>query len=299
LQKDFKELKKTILFLGDSFTWGEGLELYCDTPKWKNERFVENNWPQLVYKQDIDGIQFREANRFPTLVSNELECNIIVDKDNGGSLNSFIRLAEANLYNPHNTIETIIIQISCLDREMYHLQQHCKCEVCVGSNYSNIFPQVYMMLEKIYKNKALNNSEKYVLDFFENKTGYKITDKEFFLEFDKLKFKWYDTIFKYFINDYVQKWKANGLRDIYFIDSWDEYSSNVLFSTIDREYIIPLIGKDDKLYHRWVKWENTFKYRRINSEFPNTKNQHPTVTQHNYIANSIINFLNNKKKKII
>jgi lysophospholipase L1-like esterase len=90
-------MKKTILFLGDSFTWGEGLELYCDTPKWKNERFIENTWHQLLQKQDTDAIKFRKTNRYPTLISNELNSNIIVDKDNGGSLRSFIRLAESSL----------------------------------------------------------------------------------------------------------------------------------------------------------------------------------------------------------
>ena len=29
---------REIAFLGDSFTWGEGLELYLDSPFWINQR---------------------------------------------------------------------------------------------------------------------------------------------------------------------------------------------------------------------------------------------------------------------
>ena len=43
-----------IIFTGDSFTWGEGLELYTDTPKWINERTKLNVWSELYQKQDYD-----------------------------------------------------------------------------------------------------------------------------------------------------------------------------------------------------------------------------------------------------
>ena len=284
-------MKKTILFLGDSFTWGEGLELYCDTPKWQSERFIENNWPQLAHKQDFDGINFRETNRFPAIVGKMLDCDVIVDKTNGGSLHSFIRLAESNLYNPYNNIDTIIIQISCLDREMYHLHEHCKCDICVNSEYCNIFTQISVILEKLYKNEILTTSDKFILNFFQEKTGYQITEPMFFVEFDKLKFNWYQENFSYFISKYVNKWRCNGLRTIYFIDSWEIYSSNTLFNVVEKNLIIPLIGMNDKPYYKWPKWLSTFEFKTMNCEFPNTKNQHPTLTQHKYIANSIIDFL--------
>jgi hypothetical protein len=188
--------------------------------------------------------------------------------------------------------------MSCLERETYHLYEHCKCDICVNSNYSHIFPTTYMILEKVYTNKSLNAADKFIISFFEKETGYKITDSKFFLEFNKLRFKWYNTTFNHFIHNYVKKWKSNGLRNVYFIDSWDDVSSDTVFSSINKKDMIPLIGEDDNLYYKWSHWENTFKYKRINSEFPNTKNQHPTLTQHKYIAKSIINFLSNQKKII-
>jgi hypothetical protein len=148
---------------------------------------------------------------------------------------------------------------------------------------------MYVILEKVYTDKALNDDERFIISFFEKETGYQITDLKFFLEFDKLRFKWYNTTFNEFVYNHVRKWKSNGLRNVYFIDSWDDVSGDAMVSAgID---MIPLIGTDDNLYYRWSDWENTFKYKRINSEFPNTKNAHPTLIQHKYIANSVINFL--------
>ena len=56
-----------IIFGGDSFTWGEGLELYLNTPKWINERTTLNRWSDLYPKQDYEAKTFRESNRFPLI----------------------------------------------------------------------------------------------------------------------------------------------------------------------------------------------------------------------------------------
>ena len=291
-------MKNTILFLGDSFTWGEGLELYTDTPKWKNERFIKNTWNELRDKQDVEGIQFRESSRFPTIVGEALNCDIIVDKNNGGNLNSFIDLAEKNLYKPFNTIDTIIIQLSCLDREMYHLTPNCKCDVCINSEYKCIFPEMYTALEKIYKSEALTKTDLFILNFFEKKLNTSISDNSFFSKFNNFKKNWFIENLEMFNRNYVDKWASDGLRSIYFIDSWEVSTSEIVERVIDNSMnnmIISLIGNNNKLYKKWDEWEKTFTHKRIVSEFPDTKNHHPTLTQHKYIANSIIQFLNNKK----
>jgi hypothetical protein len=288
-------MNNTILFLGDSFTWGEGLELYADTDKWIAERNNTNGWLDLVHKQDDVGIQFRETNRFPGLVGKELNCETIVDKKNGGSLGSFIREAEASLLKPFNTIDTIIIQFSCLDREMYHLTTHCCCEICLATEYSNAFTGMYKCLDKISKKEDLNKTDNFILNMFEQRTGCSLSNELFFKKFDKLQGEWNRQIVEIFIEKHVNKWKANGLRNIYFIDSWDPVSSRAIFNVLtgNNQYFIPLIGQDEKLYLKWQAWENTFKYRRIHREFPETHNQHPTLIQHKYLARSIIRFLSN------
>lgn len=79
-----------ILFLGDSFTWGEGLELYCDTPKWVEERSQKNTWKYLSTKQDTDGEDFREKNRYPGIVSKHFNTNVYVDDHNGGYIGRYL-----------------------------------------------------------------------------------------------------------------------------------------------------------------------------------------------------------------
>jgi hypothetical protein len=291
-------MHNTILFLGDSFTWGEGLELYSGTDKWNAEQSHINRWPELVHKQDEIGIHFRESNRFSALVGKELNCEVLVDKKNGGSLGSFIREAESHLFKPYNTIDTIIIQFSCLDRDMYHLTTDCHCDVCVGTNYSNLFTGIYKCLDKFSKNKKLDKSDKFILDFFERKTGYLISDDLFFEKFDELRLSWNKETVGFFLKRYVEKWEANGLRKIYFIDSWDTISSDVIFDVFsgNHQQFIPLIGEDRKRYLKWQDWENTFAYKRIDDEFYKTKNQHPTLIQHQHIAESIVEFLGGPKE---
>jgi hypothetical protein len=63
-----------IIYSGDSFVWGEGLELYIDTPYWKSQREIYNEWigdsesAGLMYKQNPEKIRFREENRFSGLI---------------------------------------------------------------------------------------------------------------------------------------------------------------------------------------------------------------------------------------
>jgi hypothetical protein len=59
--------------------------------------------------------------------------------------------------------------------------------------------------------------------------------------------------------------------------------------------MIPLLGFDGKYYTNYSEWENTFEYTRIINEFPETFNEHATLLQHRYIADSIINHLDGKK----
>ena len=52
--------KNNIIFGGDSFTWGEGLELYLNDSFWINERNNLNTWRELEPKQTNESITFRE-----------------------------------------------------------------------------------------------------------------------------------------------------------------------------------------------------------------------------------------------
>lgn len=289
-------MKPNILFLGDSFTWGEGLELYTDTPKWKAERNVENNWPTLSHKQDYEGTLFRESHRFSSIVGDILNCNSIVHMHNGGTLKSYIGFAETNLYKSHNIIDTVIVQLSCLNREIYHIVPECSCDICTNTEHRPFFPLMFSTLNKIYDYEKLNSIDLFLINFFEEQLSIKISDSCFFEKFTKFKEDWYKKTFKVFYDEHVTKWKRDKNVLVYFIDSWDDLSSEIIHQLINEDEIIPLIGKDDKLYLKWTDWETTFSSNRISSDFPNTKNLHPSLEQHKYIANSIINVLKHNKR---
>ena len=291
--------KDVIIFGGDSFTWGEGLELYLDTPYWINERNIENGWLQLQRKQTIESIEFREKHRFPGIVSDYFNVNPIVHRFNGGQFETPINVIEEKLpkINPTN-LKAIIIQFTSLNRMLLHLDLKCKCKFCISTGYQKPSIIYTDFLEKTIKNIPLTPIEKFGLDYlrdnygiqYEHITSESIRNIDVFKDIDDLFLNMYNTNLKLFIEKYINNWKQ--IAPVYFIDSWDFYSSNLLSEFIDiKSKIIPLKGYDGKYYTKWYNWENTFPYKRIVNEFPNSQNGHPTLIQHQYIAESIIEFL--------
>jgi len=301
-------MPKSILFLGDSFTWGEGLELYCDTPKWIKERNIFNQWNELQDKQDDDGINFRNQNRFPRLVANHFNKMDLVDDKNGGCLARNIDVAEHFLFDPDIYVDTIIIQFSCLSREPLHGTFTCGCDTCevdrnqTSSHLTRIYDGgcVEHIVNKVLQNENMTEEELRVLSFYEKETGVSVSNSNFLNKFEEIKMIWYEKLLYQFFNKVIT-WQYYNKRNIYFIDSWEQQSSNSIFSQngpFREKYIenfIPLYGKNNKKYLRFNEWENTFEKKRIISDFPRTDNMHMSLEQHQYVANSIIKFLQEKK----
>lgn len=288
----------SIIFGGDSFTWGEGLELYTDTLFWINERHNLNRWTELQLKQTLESTKFREFNRFAGIVSNYFECKQITLDYNGGGFDDGALLINANLNkNP----KSIIYQFTTFNRMNLHFSIFCKCDFCNSLEYGNV--RVYnLYLETALKklnNIELTHGEHFHLNWLmKNKN---IPDSNLFLneiennkvnELMNLFIPIFEENLDIFINEYLNKWLET--TPVYLIDSWDEYTSELLFKnpTIVK-YLIKLKGFDGNYYKKWKDWERTFPYRRIENEFPNTRNGHPTQLQHQYIADSIIEYMKN------
>ena len=112
---------KSILFLGDSFTWGQGLQYYhlIENEGWdwkKCSNFLESRerFENLGYGAD----EYRRINSFPNLVCKELNCRpIIPQQENGGDNPRIIDILEnLDLFVTHNEVDCIIIQFSCPSR---------------------------------------------------------------------------------------------------------------------------------------------------------------------------------------
>jgi len=288
-----------IIFGGDSFTWGEGLELYLNTPKWVNERTTLNRWSDLFFKQDYEAKTFRESNRFPTLVANHFKVNPKVYQKNGGQIETPIYLIERNIrnsvgYQPNN-IKCIIFQLTTLDRALLHLDMDCQCNFCKITGFEKPFNLYIKFLQSKVHNIPLNDVEHYALKFL-NKTEnlpINIDLKTIFKNINQYFKPIYVRNLNTLIEKYVTKWEK--IAPVYFIDSWDENSSNVIHEISEiKNRLIPLEGYDGRLYTKYTEWENTFPFKRIVDEFPDTFNGHPTLIQHKYISKSIIKHLDGK-----
>lgn len=290
--QNYINMQKSILFLGDSFTFGEGLELYCDTPKWIAERNERNGWLQLMHKQDEDGIKFREENRFPALVAKYFNKKALVSNNNGGCIAAYKRIGQKFLLDPDLNIDTIIVQFSAITREPLHASFTCMCDFCKRTGYFRPYEAIYSILKDIQNRSSFGFNEIKTLEMFEEMIQLDATDAKFLDRVIEEEYKWSVNILDDFLYHYIQPWTSNGKRKFYFIDSWVEGSHTCMDRFIQGSgtggNLIPLFGKDDNLYLRWNEWEDTFEHKRIQWEFPKTQNGHPTLEQHRYLAKSIV-----------
>ena len=126
---------KRILFAGDSFTWGEGLQFYSgqkDVFFPKTHKFD----PTLISNLQME---FIINNRFPTLVGNHFNKETILRADNGGS-NTWSTKFIKEIKNT-NQISHIIYQLTDLYREEFEFTHNGKLisiYVIISKN-SNIY----------------------------------------------------------------------------------------------------------------------------------------------------------------
>ena len=288
-------MKESVIFAGDSYTWGEGLQLYIDNEFWIKERSKPNDWLNLKPKCTSETEKFREENRFAGIVSNFYDYNLITFPHDGVSFWESVELIEQNINTPN--LKFIVYQFTILDRLPIILDPQLS-----NSNLFNENDTLTGILSSYIQHKIFNNTieKKSECQIQILKEVYNIDIDEILqLSIDELKKFYYDFLCKKlldtFVTTFVNKWKQKC--DVYFIDSWFYDSSDTIQkSETIKNNIIPLIGTDGKLYKKWSDWEYTFKYKNIIEEFPETGNGHPTLEQHKYLAKSIIKFINESEK---
>lgn len=297
------EIKKSIVFLGDSFTWGEGLELYTDTPKWINERSIDNStWANsLKHKQDNDGIEFRNKNRFPYLACQELDYEFFVDHENGGTIARNLMILEENLIK--HKITDVVLQFSSYNREPYHLTFDCRCEYCEHTHFSSILDSVVSYLHKKnnYIKEEVTEKEKYIIDFISKKIGVSdIKSIEFLEKADKYCREHFNNQLNLLSSGFLHRLKSIHKINIYFIDSWCKDTSNIINNNLNiTPFLIPLLGKTNRSYNKWHDWLETFENKSIADDFPKCGNHHPSLEMHQYLAKSVVNHFSKFKKNII
>jgi hypothetical protein len=286
-------VKESVIFAGDSYTWGEGLQLYIDNEFWINERNNPNDWLNLKPKCNSESEKFREENRFSGIVSNHFEYNLIAFPNDGVTFWESVDLVEKNLQVPN--LKFIVYQFTILDR----------LPIIIDNNflYDNLFSQTDTLsdlFKKYIQYKIFNKQEYFESERKINRLNdvYNLNINQIIsLSIEEINNFYYNFLCEKFLNkfieNYIKKWQKKC--PVYFIDSWFPDSSNIIqkFETIQNN-LVPLIGTDGKFYKKWSDWESTFKYRSIIEEFKNTGNGHPTFEQHKYLAESIIKFINER-----
>lgn len=303
-------MKDSILFSGDSYTWGEGLQLYIENDFWISQRNENNEWGNLQKKLTPESEKFREENRFAGIVSNHFKCKSIVRDKNGGQFEYPIDFVESIIEtNQVNNIKFLIFQLTGLERVNLHLMTGCDCDFCVNSDSDKPHFFLIKLLHKKLENKPFTKKEKIAIKYLKDNFDidfYKLLELNEDIFSSDLYTDFYSKYFyqnvEKFIKEYVNKWKT--YFPVYFIDSWSPTSSKVLLSYPEiYDNTIPLLGGDGGYYKEWDVFMNTFEYQMIKNEFKKTNNFHPTLLQHKNVAKSIITYVENNyiesKEKII
>lgn len=300
-----------IAFIGDSFTWGEGLELYLDTPTWKSQRRKKSSWLELKDIQTPESISFREKNRFANIVSDYYNCDLIINQNNGGYIGTIARICD-DILTQKTPVDFLIIQFSSFLRNPIHFhlgawEGSCKCNYCKGSSAKNhqhihcFFHFTDVIRKKYVMNEELNDDDLFYLSWLHDEFNSSIFDLDttdnpmYYIDIINYIYSFVDSYsylhLRYMIKKYIQPLESRGTKVLY-IDSWEPLSSAVCRNMSDIfDRTIPLQGTGQVNTKSWQEFENSFKYPRIQHEFPKTENGHPTLIQHKQIAKSIINLI--------
>ena len=289
-----------IIFGGDSFTWGEGLELYQDTPKWIEQRKKDSQFPNYYHLIDDVDTKFRETHNFAGRVAAHFGYDIIQMEANGYDFTMSTDFVNSKI-TPDT--KTIVYQISQCHRFYTHYDKNCQCDFCMKADYDKPWHVYFTYLEKLIEKKTPTEHESYFYEYMVNVLGFPTFD-EIFDKYDTRPFwnhdvidtkteKWIYNAFEWLFNEHILKWKEK--YKVILIDSWDDRTSTMLSKLpYTNDMLLAMKGYDGNYYKNWKEWENTFPHTRIQSEFPKTNNGHPTFLQHQYLAESIIENINNR-----
>jgi hypothetical protein len=311
---------KEIAFLGDSFTWGEGLELYLDTPFWINQRNKKSWWSELKNIQTEESINFRESNRFANIVSKHFGAKLIIDDSNGGYIGNITKYL-IQILNNNLKPDFVIIQFSSFVRNPIHYHLGCvpswmttspntECIRCSHKIEDGTIFCFYHLLETIRKkysdNEELDSEHQFYLNWLNEEFNFKFLNLENSEQPLVLALNYIDSIIdlysyfhlNYLITQYIKPLENRGIK-VFYIDSWDEISSRICHNIPDiRLNMIYLNAWNSGLLtQNYSTFEKSFPHTRIQNEFPKTENGHPTILQHEYIAKSIINQIEKFDKK--
>ena len=277
---------KKILFLGDSFTWGEGLELYMDKEPFismRNQKATDIELEQISNYKDDEVENWRKRFRFTGYVDG---FETYVQPNNGGNFHRVVE--DANLltkkYN-FSKKDIIVIQIPPADRSYFQMNSES-----AGS---------YLPLYKELSNQSIQNLlvKKDVSESLSKIMGYdSVMDmlKNSEDVFDKLAYR-NTKLYYSFVFDLIQRF------NVYFIGPWGKENYKA-FSKCDefKDKLIPITyngSKYDSLQSLGDAMVENNQIFEISEQFKQTSNNHPTLEAHKIIGESINKFFKDELRR--
>ena len=278
---------KKILFLGDSFTWGEGLELYMDKEPFismRNEKATDIELEQISNYKDDEVENWRKRFRFTGYVDG---FETYVQPNNGGNFHRVVE--DANLLTKKYKFskkDIIVIQIPPADRSYFQMNSES-----AGS---------YLPLYKELSNQSIQNLlvKKDVSESLSKIMGYdSVMDmlKNSEDVFDKLAYRNTKLFYYSFVFDLIQRF------NVYFIGPWGKENYKA-FSKCDefKDKLIPITyngSKYDSLQSLGDAMVENNQIFEISEQFKQTSNNHPTLEAHKIIGESINKFFKDELRR--
>ena len=278
---------KKILFLGDSFTWGEGLELYMDKEPFismRNQKATDIELEQISNYKDDEVENWRKRFRFTGYVDG---FETYVQPNNGGNFHRVVE--DANLltkkYN-FSKKDIIVKQIPPADRSYFQMNSES-----AGS---------YLPLYKELSNQSIQNLlvKRDVSESLSKIMGYdSVMDmlKNSEDVFDKLAYRNTKLFYYSFVFDLIQRF------NVYFIGPWGKENYKA-FSKCDefKDKLIPITyngSKYDSLQSLGDAMVENNQIFEISEQFKQTSNNHPTLEAHKIIGESINKFFKDELRR--
>ena len=322
---------KPIIFTGDSFTFGEGLELYDDA--YKNHVKSLTKIPEVdsdgnkVYSKYADYYYYNWARfepmagggtaantrnklRFSTIVSETLDVPYFSPGENGynnyGALNFVNRTLKTNL---PSDFSCVVMNMTCMWRDDLEyskkwLHKNLNVNFTINNKHTvensslNRFVINWFTWNHEHGNKSFKGNESEYSRIFGSSNSIDIDSAQILQNEYKTNDNFELEIQRlnyYNIIEIIQKTNL----PFYFIGHWEKYD-NIILKKLSNDSkikeniidnIIP-IKVENKFYDNIV-YENFLPYSNIwiHKEFPWTSNMHPTKKMHEYIGKSVSSYL--------
>jgi len=283
-----------IIFAGCSFTWGEGLELYSNYPTIRYEYYKQEHkgyyFPEAVMYQKPGHVKFIEANRFSRKVAQHFNTFDLVYHKNGGSLSTMRKFIASSLLEYDGDIEYIVLQFTEVLRDVY-IHDNCLDSCCNISVREILNDRVSYECKEI----SLNEYSKYKSyelynKFFGDKTPLDI-DAEYSTKEIIKTLKYLKNISE--TTDIKIKLLGSWVGDIQKYENIKNIDLELY--NFYKQNIIPIETKN-KTYETIFSAYNSESEYRIATDLPWSNNDHPSLSFHRVLTNSIIKSIENDTK---